>query len=333
MAPTDTRKYLDDSIKVTKTTVEFGPLKIYRVPAVPSNDFGRNGDLAIIDDTAVPMTAIATDVVPTNNDLCQKQGGVWVCGLGGGAGGPAFGTITTDAGSLSATVPGDTAPIVGGPGISTAVVAGQVVVTNTSNIFGTVTAPAGGNITASGLNDTLNLVAGTNMTIVNTPGTNTVTFTAAGGVGIPGLSVVDINGQPTLVLEDTTRANKKLSIAEQPLMWSENVLNNDDWIRIGNANDADDGYVMDFDGTLVYATAHCENTNGNSKDINLWVNGVFVLTIGTLTGAVGSNVQFVNTLLNYDFNQGDKIQLRAQDPGLSGNILDTVVKLTVKWRG
>lgn len=331
--PHDPRKYIDESIKVTKTTIEFGPLKIYRVPAVPSNDFGRNGDLAIIDDTTIPMTEVASNVTPVVTDLCQKVGGVWVCGLGGAGGGPAFGTITTDAGTLTATIPSDNAPIVGGAGIGTNVAAGQVIITNTSDIFGSVTVPAQPTILASGLADSLNLVAGANMTIITNPGTNTVTFTAGGGGGgIPGMSVVDINGQPTLVLEDTTRLNKQLSIAEQTYVFSENVLNHWDWIWIGNATDGDSGYIADFDGTVVTATGHCENTNGFAKEIHLYIQGVDQGSVGTLTGGAGVNVQFVNTTLNWDFNQGDKISLRAHD-GIAGNIQDTVIKVTVKHRG
>lgn len=332
-APTDTTKYLDDGIKVTKTTIEFGPLKIYRVPAIPANSFGRNGDIAIVDDTVIPMREIATNVTPVVNDLCQKVGGVWVCGLGGGAGGPAFGQITTDAGTVTATTPSENVDVVGGPGISTAVVAGQVVITNSANIFGTVASTSGGNITATGLNDTLNLVAGANMTIVNTPGTNTVTFTSSGGVGIPGLSVVNINGiQPTLVLEDTTRTNKKLSIAEQPFVFSENVVSDQDFLRVGNSNDADTSIVLDLDGTLVFATGHCENAAaGATKVFELWVDGAYSGTnVGTL--GPGANTTFVDNTLNVDLNRGQRVHLRAVD-GVAGNIQDTEIKLTFKWRG
>lgn len=334
-APTDTTKYLDDGIKVTKTTIEFGPLKIYRVPAIPANSFGRNGDIAIVDDTVIPMREIATDVTPVVNDLCQKVGGVWVCGLGGGGGpgGPGFGAITTDAGTLTATVPGDNAPIVGGPGIGTSVVAGQVVITNTSNIFASVTSPAQPTISATGLTDSLNLVAGTNMTITTNAGTNTVTFdSAGGGGGIPGLSVVNINGiQPTLVLEDTTRAGKRLSVAEQPLMFSENLVASRDFMSIGDASDGDSSYVADLDGTVVFATGHCENTGIATKNFELWINGVYSgIVVGTL--GPGANTTFVNNALNTDFIRGDRLQVHAVD-GVPGNIQDTVVKLTLKWRG
>lgn len=148
--------------------------------------------------------------------------------------------------------------------------------------------------------------------------------------GIPGLAITIINGQPILTLEDPTRANKILSVAENALVFSENALGNNDWIRIGTANDADSGYIADFDGTLISATAHCENTNANSKDINFYVNNADMGTIGNLSG--GANATFINTSLNIDFNQGDRLRLRAIN-GIPGPIQDTVIKLTLKWRG
>lgn len=153
---------------------------------------------------------------------------------------------------------------------------------------------------------------------------------SSGGSLPDGLAVVNINGQPTLTLEDSTRADKILSIAEQVLSFSENRLDHNDWIQIGNANDADSGFVADFNGTIVYATGHCENTNANSKDIQLYVNGVDEGSIGSLFG--GANAVFINNTLNVDISQGDRIRLRAIDDA-TGRIEDTVVKLTIKWRG
>jgi len=154
-------------------------------------------------------------------------------------------------------------------------------------------------------------------------------LTRSVGGGIPGLAITVINGQPMLTLEDTTRGNKKLSVGEQVLSYSEANLTNLDWIEIGNASDADTGYIADFDGTVVYGTGHCENTGANMKDIHLFINAVDNGSIGTLMG--GANATFNNNVLNLDFSQGDNVRLRAV--GASGAIGDTVVKLTCKWRG
>lgn len=153
--------------------------------------------------------------------------------------------------------------------------------------------------------------------------------------GTTGLTVTIINGQPMLTLVDTTRlvgspqVGKILSVGEQSLSWTENGLTNDDWIRVGNANDADSGYITDFDGTLVYVTGHCEDTGGNAKDIHLYINGVDEGSLGNLSG--GSNATFINNTTDIDFGQGDRLRLRAV--GVTGAIQDTVIKLTLKWRG
>ena len=156
----------------------------------------------------------------------------------------------------------------------------------------------------------------------------------AGDVTISGsgaaMAVTVINSQPMLTLVDTTRTNKILSVAEQNLAFSENRLNDLDWINVGTAVDSDSGYIMDFDGTVVFATGHCENTNAFSKNIHLFINGVDNGSLGTLSG--GANATFINTTINLDFSQGDRIRLQAQD-GISGIIEDTVVKVSVKWRG
>jgi len=151
-----------------------------------------------------------------------------------------------------------------------------------------------------------------------------------GGSGVPGMTLTVINGQPMITLEDTTRANKILSVAEQSVVYAENALSDLDWIRIGTTNDADSGFISTYDGTLIAISAHCENTNGNSKDINLFIDGVDQGSLGTLTG--GANALINDTVLNIDFNQGQRIRLRAMN-GTGGNIQDTNVKLTIKWRG
>jgi len=147
---------------------------------------------------------------------------------------------------------------------------------------------------------------------------------------LPGVDITVINSQPMLTLIDTTRLNKVLSVAESNLIFSENKLNDNDWIQIGNANDADASYIAEFDGTLVYASAHCESTGGNSKEIHFYIGAADSATLGTLVA--GTNVSFNNVTANVDFSQGDRLRVRAQN-GSGGDIQDTVVKLTLKWRG
>jgi len=151
-----------------------------------------------------------------------------------------------------------------------------------------------------------------------------------GGGGIPGLTVSMINGQNVLTLEDTTRGNKILSVSDNPVVFSENVLSNLDWLAVGGARDADSGFITTLDATIVGISAHCENTGGNSKNIHLFVDGADLGSLGTLGG--GTNAVINDTILDIDINQGQRVRLRAVD-GIPGNIQDTVIKLTLKWRG
>lgn len=160
--------------------------------------------------------------------------------------------------------------------------------------------------------------------------TRPASTSVSGGSGITGLDVTIINGQPMLTLEDTTRSNKILSVGEQIFTFAENRLSDLDWIRIANASDADSGFIADFDGTIVNISAHCENTGSAAKDLRLFIDGTDTASLGTLSG--GANATINDTSLNIDFNQGQRIRLRAVD-GVAGNIEDTVIKLTVKWRG
>lgn len=162
------------------------------------------------------------------------------------------------------------------------------------------------------------------------PVADEILVTIPGGTGITGLALTVINGQPMLTVEDSTRADKILSVGEQLCLFAENRLSHLDWIRIGNSNDAESGYIADFDGTIVNISAHCENTGANSKDIRLFIDAVDSGVLGTLAG--GANATINDTTLNIDFTQGQRIRLRADD-GIAGNIQDTIVKLTVKWRG
>lgn len=152
-----------------------------------------------------------------------------------------------------------------------------------------------------------------------------------GGAGaVPGLSITIINGQNVLTLEDTTRGNKLLSVSENPITFSENSLSHNDWIAIGTARDADTAYVADLNGTIVMAIGQCENPQNNDKNIHLYINNVNLGSIGSFAGNVMA--AFANTTLNIDINQGDVISLRAKN-GIPGRIQDTVIKLTLKWRG
>lgn len=158
--------------------------------------------------------------------------------------------------------------------------------------------------------------------IVN-PGETALEFTDA-----TPLQTAVINGQETPVFDDPVRS-KTLSISENPILFSDNRLGDLEWVRIGDAVHANSGYVAPFDGTLTYASGHCENTNASSKDFRVYINGVDSGVVGTLSG--GTDATFINNTLDIDFSQGDLIRLRAVD-GIAGRIEDTVIRLVLRWR-
>lgn len=154
------------------------------------------------------------------------------------------------------------------------------------------------------------------------------------GGGIPGLSDQQIVGadgelsEPMLFLVDTTRGNKLLTDDAVTFMWSENEVNKNDWIEIGNAKDNDSGYIMPYDGTVVRVTAHTEDAHNDDKDILLYIEGVSQGPIANLSGS--GEDSFVDTDLDIDFDAGNKFRLRGDSS--NDEIKDTVVTLWVKWR-
>ena len=96
-------------------------------------------------------------------------------------------------------------------------------------------------------------------------------ITALTNLGGLSATPVLINGQPHLVYVDATRG-KTLSISLNNYLYAEAALGNNDFVQIGTASDANSGYVMPFQGTIVGVTLHCENTQGNTKPLDLYVN-------------------------------------------------------------
>lgn len=140
------------------------------------------------------------------------------------------------------------------------------------------------------------------------------------------LTLSVINGEIVPTFPEPIRG-KLLSISMNNFSWSEAQVNNNEWFQVAHATDRDSGYIMPFNGTIVGYTAHCEDLDGNSKPIRLYVNGSEISVLGTLTG--GTNVIVRDVTLDINFNQDDRLRLRG---GTGGSILDTVVTLFVRWR-
>ena len=61
-----------DNLKVTKSALKFGPLTVGRGNTVPPMDYGRPGDLIIIDSTDVPSTILQTNQTPDSVGFWMK---------------------------------------------------------------------------------------------------------------------------------------------------------------------------------------------------------------------------------------------------------------------
>ena len=137
--------------------------------------------------------------------------------------------------------------------------------------------------------------------------------------------------QTLLAFTDATRASKVLSVESHTFQWADNKVKDNDWIKTGNAGDADSGWVMPLDATIVGVTAHTEDTGGgNTFDIDLYIDAVDSGAVATLTG--GANVDDTDPTLNIDVDAGEKIRLRADQTAGAGDMQDTTVALFIKWR-
>lgn len=160
-------------------------------------------------------------------------------------------------------------------------------------------------------------------------GTNIAEGTAA-ILGITGLTFTDINGQSMLTGIDSTRSSKVLSIDSHPYQWSDNKIDDNDWLNIGNAADADNGWIMPFDGTIVGATGFTEDGKTATMAIDVYIDGVDSGPVGTLVGS--GNTSFTSTTLDINFTQSQKLRLRADRTAGSGGIEDVNVMVMVRWR-
>lgn len=136
-----------------------------------------------------------------------------------------------------------------------------------------------------------------------------------------------VKSEPMAFSPDATRGNKMLSSESFTIIFSENMVNNMDWIQVGIASDSDSGFIMPFPGTIVRATAHCEDAKSNTMNFHLYINAGSIGSLFAINGAGEQSAAALN--LNHDFEAGDKLRLRGVG---SGKIEDTVIILWIKWR-
>ena len=149
-------------------------------------------------------------------------------------------------------------------------------------------------------------------------------------LGLTSLTFTDINGQSILTHIDTTRSSKVLSIDSHPYVFANNTIDDNEWMDIGDASNADVGITMPLDGTIVMATGQTEDDNGNTFEMDVYIDGVDSGSVGTLTG--GANSEFQTTTVDLDFTQGQKIRVRGDRTAGSTELGDVAVVIIVRWR-
>lgn len=148
-------------------------------------------------------------------------------------------------------------------------------------------------------------------------------------LGITGLTIATINGQPIVVYTDSTRT-KTLSTDSHPYVFANNALADNEWMDVGDASNTDLGITMPLNGTIVMATGQTEDDNGNTFELDVYIDAADSGSVGTLTG--GANSEFQTTTLDLDFSQGDKLRVRGDRTAGTGSLGDVNVVLIVRWR-
>ena len=148
-------------------------------------------------------------------------------------------------------------------------------------------------------------------------------------LNLDNLTIVNIDGQPTLVITDTTRTGSpQLSVETTAITWAEAFVSDNDWISIGNAIDALSGFIIPHKARIVKVTAHTEDDNNISKAFDLYIDGASQ-SLFSFTAVNGENeYQQVNT--DITVAKDTKLRVRATNTP-SGSIGDTVITLWLKW--
>jgi len=136
--------------------------------------------------------------------------------------------------------------------------------------------------------------------------------------------------QTLLAYTDADRS-KVLSVESQTFIFSDNSVDDNDWIDVGGASDALTGFIMPLDATIVMASAHTEDANGNTFNIDVYIDQVLG-SAGIVTLAGAAEAEDTDPTLSIDVDAGEKINIRADRTAGSSKMGDTVVVLTVRWR-
>jgi len=161
-------------------------------PNIDQNIFNTVRVAGQTDVTTASVNGVLTFVAGTNTTLTTDNTGKSVTINSLGATQDLINTVTADTGTFTPDEATDTFNVNGGTGITTSIVGDVLTITNSSpnadqNAFTNVAVAGQSTVTAETTTDTLNLVAGTNVTITTDAGTDSITINASGGgAGTPG---------------------------------------------------------------------------------------------------------------------------------------------------
>jgi hypothetical protein len=126
-------------------------------------------------------------------------------GSGGGSGGNFELTIAADDSTARTITSGNTLQFVGGDGISTTSGEdGTLTITNDQTAFKTISVAGQNDIVAETINDTLTFIAGTNITIETSEGSDSLTIHATAGASTNSFNTIAVSGQTSVVADSTT---------------------------------------------------------------------------------------------------------------------------------
>ena len=180
-------------------------------PNVDQNIFSTVRVSGETDVTTASTNGVLTFVAGTNTTLTTDNTGKSVTINSSGSTQNLFATVSADAGNTTANSATDTLTVTGGSDITTAITGDTLTITNASpnvdqNLFANVAVAGQSTVTAETTTDTLNLVAGTNVTITTDAGTDSITINASGGGGSQNLWST-ITGDSGFTTANTTTDN------------------------------------------------------------------------------------------------------------------------------
>jgi plastocyanin len=126
-------------------------------------------------------------------------------GVGGGVGGDFEFTVAADDSTSRTISSGNVLQFNGGTGITTSSDAdGAITISSSQTGFATVSVAGQNNVVAEVVNDTLTLVAGTNIVITTDNTTDSITISASAGASTNSFATISVSGQTNVVADSTT---------------------------------------------------------------------------------------------------------------------------------